>query len=168
MIFISGFTDLEPREAYNMGVEALLQKPIDRAQFVDAVRRTLRSREERWSEPLIPGGMPLHVALPPVSVAIEQGRIAFGRGGFCLYCSCPVMEGPVQFDLEFDGERASFAGHGLIRWTEPDKRLLGVEILALDEPCRDWAFGLIARHAPRSSYIPRAPFSATPRSKAAK
>src|SRR6516165_12483925 len=27
MIFISGFTDLEPREAYDLGVEAILQKP---------------------------------------------------------------------------------------------------------------------------------------------
>src|SRR5215469_12774356 len=63
MIFISGFTDLEPREAYNLGVEAILQKPIDRTEFVGTVQRTLRSHEERWSEPLIPGGMPLHVAL---------------------------------------------------------------------------------------------------------
>ena len=41
----------------------------------------------------------------------------------------------------------SFAGQGLIRWTEPDERLLGIEILALDEACRDWAFGLIATNA---------------------
>jgi CheY-like chemotaxis protein len=167
MIFITGFTDLKPREAYNLGVEAILQKPIERTEFVGTVQRSLRSHEETWSERLIPGGMPLHVALPRVSVAIEQGRIAFGRGGFCLYCSFPVREGPVRFDLEFEGEKVSFAGQGLIRWAEPDEQLLGVEILALDEPCRDWAFGLIAGNA-RSSYIPRAPFSATPRSKAAK
>jgi CheY-like chemotaxis protein len=167
MIFISGFTDLEPREAYNLGVEAILQKPIDRAQFVDTVRRTLSSHEEMWSKPLIAGGMPLHVALPRVSAAIEEGRIAFGRGGFCLYCSSPVREGPVRFDLEFEGEDIRFSGHGLIRWAEPDERLLGLEILDLDEPCREWAIGLIAANA-GSSYIPRVPFSATPRSKAAK
>jgi CheY-like chemotaxis protein len=28
MIFISGFTDLEPREAYDLGVEVIMQKPI--------------------------------------------------------------------------------------------------------------------------------------------
>ena len=147
MIFISGFTDLEPREAYNLGVEAMLQKPIERVQLVDVVRRALRSHEETWSEPATPGGMPLHVALPRVSTAIEQGRIAFGRGGFCLYSSSAVREGPVRFDLEFEGEKVSFAGHGLVRWAEPDERLLGVEILALDEACRDWAFGLIATNA---------------------
>jgi CheY-like chemotaxis protein len=167
MIFITGFTDLEPREAYNLGVEAILQKPLDRAQFVGTVRRTLRSPEETWSEPSTPGGMPLHVALPRVSAAIAQGRIAFGRGGFCLYSSSPVRVGPVRFDLEFESERLSFSGHGLIRWAEPDERLLGVEISNIDESCREWAFGLIAVNA-GSSYIPRVPFSATPRSKAAK
>jgi CheY-like chemotaxis protein len=167
MIFISGFTDLEPREAYHMGVEAILQKPIDRAQFVGAVRRTLRSPEETWSGPSTSGGIPLHVSLPRVSAAIEQGRIAFGRGGFCLYYSSPAKEGPVRFDLEFESDKASFAGYGLIRWAEPEERLLGVEISNIDASCREWALGVIAANA-ESSYIPRVPFSATPRSKAAK
>jgi CheY-like chemotaxis protein len=167
MIFISGFTDLEPREAYNLGVEAILQKPIERIQLVDALRRALRSHEETWSQLAAPNGMPLHVALPRVSAAIEYGRIAFGRGGFCLASPSPVREGPVPFDLEFEGEKVSFAGHGLVRWAEPDERLLGVEILDLDECCREWAFGLIAANA-GSSYIPRAPHFAAQRSKATK
>jgi hypothetical protein len=49
-----------------------------------------------------------------------------------------------QFDLEFEGERLSFAGHGLIRRAEPDERRLGVEISDIDESCQEWAFGLIA------------------------
>ena len=159
MIFITGFTDLEPREAYNLGVEAILQKPIERVQLVGVVRRALRSHEETWSAPATPGGKALHVALPHVSAAMEQGRIAFGRGGFCLYFSSPIRAGPVRFDLEFEGEIASFAGHGLVRWAEPDECLVGVEILNLDEACRDWVIGLIAVNA-GSSYIPRAPLSA--------
>ena len=93
MIFISGFTDLEPREAYNLGAEAILPKPIDRAQFVDSVRQALCSHEESWSKPPTPGGLPLNVALPSLSAAIEQGRIGFGRGGFCLSFSSPMREG---------------------------------------------------------------------------
>ena len=145
----------------------MLQKPIDRVQLVDAVRRALRPYDETWSEPATPGALPLRVALPGVSAAIEQGRIAFGRGGFCLYSTSSMREGPVQFDLEFEGEEVRFAGHGLIRWAEPDERLLGVEISGLDEPCRDWALGLIAVNA-GSSYIPRATLSARQGSKTAK
>jgi len=167
MIFISGFTDLEPREAYHLGVEAIIQKPIDRGQFVGAVRQTLRSHEETWSRSPIPGGLPLNVTLPSVSAAIEQGRIAFGRGGFCLCSSASMREGRVRFDLQFEAENASLAGHGLIRWVEPDEQLLGVEISNLDESCRDWAIGVIAVNA-GSSYIPRAPLSAAPKYKTAK
>ena len=76
-------------------------------------------------------------------------------------------KGLFRFDLEFEGESVSFAGHGLIRWAEPDERLLGVEISGLDKHCRDWALALIAVSA-GSSYIPRAPLSVAPRSKTAK
>jgi CheY-like chemotaxis protein len=167
MIFISAFTDLEPREAYGLGVECILQKPVERAQFVGAVRRTLRPREERWDEPSAQSGFPLNVALPRLSAAIEQGRIAFGRGGFCLRSSPPIREGPVRFDLEFEGEKVSFAGDGLIRWAKPDEDMLGVEILYLDLPCREWATNLVIANAD-SSYIPRALLSSAPSSKTAK
>jgi CheY-like chemotaxis protein len=167
MIFVSGFTDLEPREAYGLGVEALMQKPIKRDQFVGAVRRTLRAREETWAEPANPAGLQLHVALPRLAAAIEQGRIAFGRGGFCLRDTTSFSESPVRFDLEFEGEKVSFAGNGLIRWVDPDQNLIGVEILSLDAPCRQWAIELINANA-GSSYIPRAPLSTAPKIKTAK
>jgi CheY-like chemotaxis protein len=167
MIFMSGFSDLEPREAYDLGIEALVHKPIKRAQFVAAVRRSLQLREETWAEPPSLRGLPLQVALPCVSAAIEQGRIAFGRGGFCLRCYSPIKEGPVRFDLEFEGEKVSFAGHGLISWADPGEGLLGVEISGLDDACRQWAIDVIAVNA-GSSYIPRVPLGAVPRSRSLK
>jgi CheY-like chemotaxis protein len=162
MLLISGSTDLEPREAYNLGVEALLPKPIKREQFVDAVRRALRTPEEKWSVPSPPSGLQWHVALPSPAVAIEQGRIAFGRGGFCVRCTSQFPGGPVRFDLEFEAETVNFAGHGLIRWADPDEHVLGVEISYLDVSCREWAIRLLTLYA-SSSYIPRAPLSAVPR-----
>jgi CheY-like chemotaxis protein len=166
MIFVSGFTDLEPREAYNLGVEALMQKPIKRQQFVAVVRGVLRAREETWAEPPTSDGLQLHIALPSPAVAIQQGRIAFGRGGFCVRYASPPREGPIRFDLEFEAERVSLAGHGLIRWADLDESLLGVEISNLDESCREWAIGLLTVYA-GPSHIPRAPLS-TPKSVFAK
>jgi len=167
MIFISGFTDLEPREAYGLGVETILQKPVKREQFVGAVQKTLRSPEERWAEPAAPGGLHLAVRLPRAVAALEQGRIAFGQGGFCVRCTPPFGEGRVRFDLEFEGEKASFGGYGLIRWTDPNEDLLGVEISNLDESCLGWAIDLITANAD-SSYIPRTALSPAPRFKTAK
>lgn len=168
MIFVSGFTDLEPREAYGLGVAALMLKPIQHDYFLSEVRRTLRPREDAWAQtPTIADALPLHVALPPVAEAIEQGRIAFGQGGFCVPCTSSIREGPVRFDLEFEGEPVSVAGHGLVRWVDPVEGLLGVEILNLDKPCQDRVAYLLAAYA-TASYIPRAPLSAIPKSKTAK
>src|ERR1017187_10537466 len=82
VIFISGFSDIEPRDAYDLGVEALMQKPIDRKTFIETISRSLQSREEIWRQPVADVGVPLRMNLPPVSTAIEQGAIEFGRGGF--------------------------------------------------------------------------------------
>ena len=132
-IFIS-FTDLEPREAYGLGVEAILQKPIDRVRLVDTVRRALRSRQEAWSE--IPESRCTASSCGPAVCFSRYGTrlIAFGRGGFCLYLSSPMWKGPVRFDLEFEDWDISLARQGLIRWAEPDECLLGVEILNLASP----------------------------------
>lgn len=154
-ILISSFTDVEAREAYGLGVETLMQKPFKHDQFVNEVRRTLRTREEAWALPSSAGGLQLQVALPPVSAAIKQGRIAFGQGGFCVRCISSINEGPVRFDLEFAGQSLSFAGHGIVRWADPVGHLLGVEISDLDKPCWEHAIHLITANA-TSSYIPRA------------
>jgi CheY-like chemotaxis protein len=158
VIFITGFADLELRDAYALGVEAMMQKPVEAAEFVGTIRRALLSPQEIWAQPSPTAGVPLHVALPWVSDAIEQGLIEFGRGGFCLHYSSPIKEGPVRFDLEFEGEKASFRGHGLVRWVDSNEHLLGVEILSLDESCRGRATEMIAVNA-GSAYIPRRPLS---------
>jgi hypothetical protein len=83
---------------------------------------------------------------------------------FCLHCASPIREGPVRFDLGFEGVKVSFAGHGLIRLAEPNEMFARGGDLRLDEPCREWAIAVNAG----SSYIPRVPLSTVPKSKTAK
>lgn len=158
MIFISGFHTLETREAYDLGAEGILLKPIKRDQFLAAVRRSLRSREEAWAGPPAVRGQQLSVTLPRVSAAIEEGQIAFGRGGFCVRHASPLREGPVKFALKFEDE--TIAGHGLVCWADPDESLIGVEICGLDAKCRARAVERIMANS-GSSYIPGKPQSAT-------
>jgi hypothetical protein len=79
-----------------------------------------------------------------------------------LYIS--VWEERVRFDLEFEGEKVSFAGHGLIRRADPDEGLLGAEISNLDESCREWAIDLMTENA-GSGYIPGTLQSASQKSR---
>jgi len=52
VILISGFSDTDAREAYDMGAEAFLQKPMERHDVVETVGRNLIPREELWRTPL--------------------------------------------------------------------------------------------------------------------
>jgi YesN/AraC family two-component response regulator len=44
VIFISGFTDIEPREAFELGAEALLGKPVEYDDLIDTAKRILAGR----------------------------------------------------------------------------------------------------------------------------
>jgi len=154
LIFVTGFTDLELREAYDLGVETVLHKPIDMKTFVGAIWRVLRPRRQAWSQPVAAAGATLCVDLPTVPAAIEQGWIAFGQGGICLR-NDSLREEPVRFALHFESEPLPLAGQGVVRWVDRGERQIGIEILSLDDACREQALDLIAAHAD-FSYIPRA------------
>src|SRR5215831_6118732 len=41
LIFITGFADIEVRDAYDLGAEALLEKPIEYDDLIEIMRRSL-------------------------------------------------------------------------------------------------------------------------------
>src|SRR5215469_2693565 len=51
VIFITGFADISTRDAYDLGAEALLQKPIP-DDFIEVVERSLLEPNERWRKAL--------------------------------------------------------------------------------------------------------------------
>jgi len=52
-VALSGFSDLEPREAYDLGIEAQLSKPVSRKVLISAVETGLTDRAQLW------GGSPV-------------------------------------------------------------------------------------------------------------
>jgi CheY-like chemotaxis protein len=162
VVFITGFSDLQPRDAYALGVEAIIEKPLERDHLLDAAKRSLTDRNELWSKPAesLPDDM---LASSPVCVAkftsfadARGGQIAFGRGGFCLKTPHKFREGPVQFRLEFQADQKTVSGVGIVRWGSPAENLLGIEVLYLDDQCRRWMADQ-AESKKLEAYIPRAP-----------
>lgn len=163
VIFVTGFSDLQARDAYNLGVEAIMEKPLERDHLLEAVKRSLASRNELWSKPLeslsddVLAASPVCLAsFTSLADALRDGQIAFGRGGFCLKTPNKFREGPVQFRLEFQAEHKIVSGVGMVRWNSLPESLLGVEILYIDDHGRGWLAGL-AESKKLESYIPRAP-----------
>jgi CheY-like chemotaxis protein len=157
VIFVTGFADLSARNAYHLGVEAIVEKPLERDHLLQAVKRSLADRNELWSRPL--ESMPnliVQETFASLDEALREQRIAFGRGGFCLRTTRRLREAPVHFELEFRAEHTVVSGEGVVRWTEPAENIAGVEILHLDDRSRGWIVSIV-EDKQLSPYIPRSP-----------
>ena len=157
VIFVTGFADLSARDAYNLGVEAILEKPLERGHLLEAVKRSLADRNELWSQPLdfMPGTV-VRASFASLDEAMREQQIAFGRGGFCQRTTQRLREAPVHFEIEFQAEHIAVSGEGVVRWHDAAQNLAGVEILHVDDNSRGWIAEL-AENKKLEAYIPRAP-----------
>jgi CheY-like chemotaxis protein len=154
VIFLTGFSDVPLREAYDMGAEAILEKPIAREELLNIAQRALSEPDELWREP--PGIVPeskLKIGFPRLAAALEEKRIAFGRRGFCIDTVHGLREGPVEFAVEFTDDRLVLSGQGMVRWTAPDEHRAGIEITSLDDASRAWVLDHVKRNQPLA-FIP--------------
>lgn len=154
VILITGFSDLTLREAYAMGVDAVVEKPIDREELLHALHHSLSTVEELW-EPTstVTPLMHLRAAFPSVATALTEQSIAFGRRGFCIKSPVPLHEGSVAFAVEFKTDQRVLAGQGVVRWVAPLEEQVGIEITRLDNASRPWVIDLVKRNAP-IAFIP--------------
>ncbi|MBZ5654559.1 MAG: response regulator [Acidobacteriia bacterium] len=155
-VAISGFSDLAPRDAYDLGIEAQLSKPVERKALISALRRTLMDREELWAETFRTTSLPgITLEFESLAEALRQKRIAFGRGGFCMASKVPFPEeSSISFELNFIGDGQIVSGQGMVRWCAARDQLTGIEITRVSDSARAWVAGL-ARSNQTVSFIPR-------------
>lgn len=160
VIFITGFSDFEPRDAYDLGVDAILEKPMDRDHLLQAVKRSLTPRTELWRIAL--DGTPaavLHSSFSSLPTALQEQEIAFGRGGFCIAVPPGLQEGPIGILLEFQEDRSVLQGQGIVRWISAAEGLAGIELLYVAPVSCKWVAKLAERDE-IATFIPRSPSSA--------
>jgi CheY-like chemotaxis protein len=161
VVFVTGFYDIDPREAYELGAEAMLAKPVDRKQLVSVVSRILTPREVLWASP--PAGKAaalLFADFEGLDSALTRGLIAFGRGGFCVKSALQLDEGPVNLLLEFQADQRKVTGQGIVRWTDVAEAQIGVEITHINDDNRPWILSLAVPNQ-TGSFIPRTSFAET-------
>ncbi len=156
VMFVSGFTDvIKPRESYDLGVEAVMSKPVDRRHLVAAVTRILAERDELWRFP--PGEKAqaiLDATFDSLAAALGQGLLKLGRGGLCIHSTRKLAEGPVDLVLDFKVEKRRVTGQGIVRWIASSEAEIGVEITYIDDHNRAWILSLTAPNK-SVSFIPR-------------
>ncbi|MGE4076921.1 MAG: response regulator [Reyranella sp.] len=147
ILFMTGFSEFSDRETFNVGVEAILWKPLRRQDFVSAVQRCLMPREALWQRP--PAADPqalLHATFESLSVALRDGAIAFGRGGFAIRSTLGARVGEcVDLRLEFHGDGRALAGQGIVRWLAANEEQIGVEITHVEDQDRAWILDMVER-----------------------
>ena len=157
LIFITGFSDLTLREAYDMGAEAILEKPIKREELLEIAKTSLASVEELWRHPAGTAAEPqLKASFLSLPTALQEKRIGIGRRGFCIKPPHALRKGPVKFAVEFREERIVLSGQGIVRWMAPEETVAGIEITHLDLPGRNWMIGHLKRSKPLA-FIPSSP-----------
>jgi hypothetical protein len=153
VILVTGFSDLPLREAYEMGVDAVVEKPINREELLGAMQRSLTGPDGLWQRPreVVPNRR-LTFSFPSLVAAFKEERIAFGRRGFCTK-SAVLHEGPIDFEVDFKADQLVLSGQGVVRWSAPQDNQAGIEITHMDEASRAWVIDLVERKRP-VAFIP--------------
>ena len=156
IIFVSGFGDVDSREAHALGVEAMLPKPLSRKMLLQALEDSLKSRDELWLNPLeVAPAKSLSLSLPALSDCFDDCTFRMGRGGCCfLTTECFEEDTELELNVHFAGEPDTLKAQARVRWcSEKDKRM-GVEFLYLDPVCRAWVLERMTGNA-LATFIPR-------------
>lgn len=154
-VAITGFSDLSLREAYDLGIETQLSKPISRKVLLAAVKKALTDREELWGRPFRPGiADKVSAKFDSLQAAIVARQIAFGHGGFCLRSEVSFREeSSIEFELIFKADQQSVLGQGILRWVSEMEKRVGIEIDSVHERSRSWLAG-VTRDNKTVSFIP--------------
>jgi len=161
VIFIRGFSDLSLREAYDLGIEGVVEKPIDRDELLALMQRSLAGTDELLREPPgKPPGAQLKLRFQSLADALKEKRIAFGRRGFCIRSTGALREGPVEFNLTFEADRPALRGQGVVRWSAPEEGQAGIEMAHVGDASRTWVLDLVNKIGlvpliPRSTGVER-------------
>jgi CheY-like chemotaxis protein len=157
MIFVTGFSDLTLREAFDMGAETILEKPIRREELLQIAKNSLAPLEDLWQRAAAAApASRLKAAFAGLNTALGENRIAFGRRGFCIKLAHAVRKGPLQFALVFRRDGVVLSGRGVVRWIAPKEHAAGIEITHLDQPGLDWMIAQLEQSKPLA-FIPSSP-----------
>jgi len=174
VMFLSGFSDLTPEEACDLGAESVLSKPFQRKVLFQSIEEAIQKRKEVWlkkSQQNEFSTAPDHTLQGSYrfqrgTALAQEPYIAMGRGGFFVSLpSIPVHWTAQLTELSFDiqlreGPVPHLRGQGKLIWTRKpnDSQDLpsgaGLEILTLEDSLMEPLLRWIDESKPRA-WIPR-------------
>ena len=164
LIFVSGFADLTLEDAYDLGVEAMLQKPLKSKDLAVRIEKALCPQNEKWAG-TFDESMPKVIdrVFTSMEEALASGNINFGRSGFFMRWErdFPRQGESLRFQITFEKEDLVFEGVCDVRWVRSNldhvkSTGIGAEFTVLNDAGRQYIAELLSR----KSVIPTIPQSA--------
>lgn len=156
IIFVSGFGDIDVRDAHALGVEAMLSKPLSRQSLLHSLECSLKDRSELWHEPEREApAQTVSVDFRSLDEAKADCSFLIGRGGCCFLS--PVAMSPethVNLHLRFAKDDLELNGQGRVNWYSADDGKVGIQFSYLEAGCREWVIEQMKGKA-QFSFIPR-------------
>lgn len=165
VMFVTGFADISPEDAYHRGVDAIIAKPFDRKALLNAVISSVMPRSERWAN--LPERLAvdfnIDLEFPALSFVMQAKVLSLGRGGMfvALQGPLPSIETGVNFKIRFNqGAPSTLSGIGIVRWVragecqpEPPPGC-GIEFVYLENESREDLIDYIEKLRSKS-FIPK-------------
>jgi len=154
IIFVSAFSDIDPREMYDLGVEAFLAKPFRLEELATALNHAIADRPTLWRTPMpIPPRQSVCFGADPDGDDQATEYLRLGRGGFSAHSPEPLGLGKIAFRCCASSGQPELMGQGYVRWRSRVDHTVGIEFAYLDSPGREWVVEELFNESPRS-FIP--------------
>jgi CheY-like chemotaxis protein len=165
VFLMTGYADITDEDAYQLGADAILNKPFDRKQLMAMVREHLLPDLQKWRATDVDelaNTFKLQMTVASIESSIEMQLLNIGRGGFfaAFQGVMPRVGSTISYQLNFTNESfKSISGQGLVRWVRHQHSTAfpsgcGVEFTSMDQNDRELVVELIAK-LHRKSFIPK-------------
>lgn len=161
VILMSGYNGLSAESVYDLGAEAMLEKPFEFSQIIQALETALLPSEQRWSTDSTDDER-RELDSFSIAQALRDGSLHFGRGGFFLpSIGQPLTAGSrITFNVPQAEGHCCLRGAGVIRWVRPKAAEglpagFGIEFSYLDAQTKADILTLLRKSNPKA-FIPQA------------
>ncbi|RYZ78480.1 MAG: response regulator, partial [Proteobacteria bacterium] len=127
-IFMTGFSDLSAQDAFDMGADGFLGKPLNSERLAALLDKLSKTPETRWSKP--PKDKASELFSKVYQSSETSSNIKFGRGGMFIRVDAADLKSGerLAFDLHFDsGPIRHLSGVGTVAWRRENYDELSAE-----------------------------------------
>jgi CheY-like chemotaxis protein len=167
VMFVTGFAKVSAEEAYDMGAEALFDKPFDKNILFTAVKKALELNVDNKVErrhTRVESQLSVVFKLNDCENSFEATIMNLGRGGALIkmHNDPPKVKQGMTFTITLsEATPVVIKGSAIVRWVRPNSSAdlpsaYGVEFAEFEKDCRADFFSLL-NGLKTTSYIPRTP-----------